>query len=144
MTQQAICALLLGTLALAPAQGIANDTTAELATGGLIFTRSQDIEMRSEDLFISMKEIRVQYKFFNHSNRDVVTQVAFPMPDLPYGADFDIAIPTNDPENFLGFTTMVNDRPVSALVERKALLDGVDKTDVLGTLGVPAATLLDK
>jgi hypothetical protein len=59
MTQRRICALLFGALAFAPAQGVANDTSAELATGGLIFKKSQDIEMRSQDLFISMKEIRI-------------------------------------------------------------------------------------
>jgi hypothetical protein len=125
--------------AVASAQVRANDTTAELATGGLIFTKSPDIEMRSEDLFISMKEIRVQYRFFNHSNRAVVTQVAFPMPNLPFGTGSDIAIPSGDPENILGFTTTVNNLPVAALVERKALLNGIDKTDVLGRLGVALA-----
>jgi Domain of unknown function (DUF4424) len=53
-----------------------NDTSAELATGGLIFEKSEDIEMRSEDLFISMKEVRVQYHFYNHADRDVTTQIA--------------------------------------------------------------------
>jgi Domain of unknown function (DUF4424) len=48
------------------------------------------------------KRIRVHYQFYNRSNRDIVTQVAFPMPDIPYGADdFNFAIPTNDPEIFL-------------------------------------------
>jgi Domain of unknown function (DUF4424) len=56
---------------------LANDTTAELPTGGLIFTKSNDIEMLSEDLFVSMKEIRVRYRFYNHTGRDVVTRVAF-------------------------------------------------------------------
>jgi Domain of unknown function (DUF4424)/YARHG domain len=136
--RKAICPLLFVMLVLTPARGFANDTTAELATGGLIFTRSQDIEMRSEDLFISMTEIRVQYHFYNHSSRDVVTQVAFPVPDIPYGTDdFNFAIPTDDPQNILGFTTTVNNRPVAALVERKAVLDGVDKTQVLRNLGVP-------
>jgi hypothetical protein len=65
----------------------ANDTEAELATGGLVFTKSDDIEMQSENLFISMKEIRVQYHFYNHSNRDIITQIAFPMPHIPYGLD---------------------------------------------------------
>jgi Domain of unknown function (DUF4424)/YARHG domain len=126
--------------ALIPNRGVANDTTAELATGGLVFTRSKDIEMRSEDLFISMSEIRVEYHFYNRLNRDVVTQVAFPMPDIPYGTDdFNFAIPTNDPQNILGFTTTVNNRPIAALVERKAMLDGVDKTEVLRNLGVPLA-----
>jgi hypothetical protein len=117
----------------------ANDSTAELATGGLLFTKSPDIEMRSEDLFISMKEIRVRYRFFNHSNHDVVTQVAFPMPDLVFGGDTDLAIPTNDPENILGFSTTVDNRPIAALVERKAYLNGIDKTEVLREMNVPLA-----
>jgi hypothetical protein len=40
---------------------IGNDS--ELAAGGLVFTKSEDIEMLSKDLFISMKEIRVKYHF---------------------------------------------------------------------------------
>jgi Domain of unknown function (DUF4424) len=115
-----------------------------LATGGLIFTKSPDIEMRSEDLFISMKEIRVQYRFFNHSSHAVVTHVAFPVPDLPFGTGTDLAIPTNDPENILGFTTTVDNQPVAALVERKALLNGIDKTEVLQKLGVPLAPRSDQ
>ncbi len=78
-----------------------------------------------------MKEIRVQYKFFNSSNRDIVTKVAFPVPDLPFGTDSDLAIPTDDPENILCFTTTVNNLPIATLVEQKALLNGIDKTDVL-------------
>ncbi len=42
---------------------IGNDSTAELAAGGLVFTKSEDIEMLSKDLFISMKEIKVKYHF---------------------------------------------------------------------------------
>jgi hypothetical protein len=134
------CALvfLAGLLTATPA--FTNDTSAELATGGLIFTKSDDVEMLSEDLFISMKQVRVRYRFYNHSHRDIVTQVAFPIPDIPYGVDdFNFAIPTDDPENILGFTTTVNNRPVAALVERKAVLDGLDKTEVLRELGVPLA-----
>jgi hypothetical protein len=123
----------------------ANDTTAELATGGLIFAKSNDIEMKSEDLFISMKEIRVQYRFFNHANKNIVAQIAFPVPDLPYDTDdFNFAIPTDDAQNILGFSTTVNNQPIATLVERKALLDGVDKTEVLEKLGVPIAPQLDK
>ena len=39
---------------LAPAAR-ANDTTAELATGGLIFVTTDAVEMRSEKLFISAR-----------------------------------------------------------------------------------------
>ena len=96
--------------------------------------------MQSEDLLISMKEVRVQYHFYNRSNRDITTQIAFPMPDIPYGVDdFNFVIPTDDPQNILGFTTTVNNRPVAALVERKAFLNGIDKTEVLRNLDVPIA-----
>jgi hypothetical protein len=138
-----ILSLLLAIFA-AP-KAFANDTTAELATGGLIFTKSDGIEMRSEDLFISMKEVRVQYRFFNHSDQDITTQIAFPMPDLPYGVDdFNFVIPTNDPENILAFTTTVDNQQVSALVERKAFLDGKDETEVLRSIGVPIAPQLNQ
>jgi uncharacterized protein DUF4424 len=114
----------------------ANDSTAELATGGLVFTKSEAIEMRSEDLYISMKEIRVQYRFYNHANRDIVSQVAFPMPDISYVETDGNSIPTNDPEKILRFRTSVNGRPVATQVERKAVLDGTDVTDVLRSAGV--------
>ena len=134
-----LCALVL----LSTASGLANDTSAELATGGLVFVKSDYIDLLSEDLFVSMKQVRVQYHFFNHSDREVTTQIAFPMPDVPYGVDdFNFVIPTEDPENILNFTTTVNGRPVGALVERKALLDGIDKTEVLRKLGVPIAPKL--
>ena len=118
----------------------ANDTTAELATGGLVFTKSEHIEMQSEDLFISTREIRVRYQFFNNSGDDIVTQVAFPMPDIPYGVDdFNFAIPTTDPQNILGFETTANGRPVDVRVEQKALIGGIDRTEILRRLGVPIA-----
>lgn len=129
-------AIVAWVLSLTPV--FANDTTAELATGGLVFTKSEHIEMQSEELFISTKEIRVQYHFFNNSNNEFVTQVAFPMPDIPYGADdFNFAVPTTDPQNILGFTTTVNGRPVEARVEQKAFVGGTDRTEILRHLNVP-------
>ena len=47
-------AALAGAFALwAAAPALANDSTAELTTGGLVLAKSADIEMRSEDLAIS-------------------------------------------------------------------------------------------
>src|SRR3954466_10530092 len=88
------------TLGCAPA--FANDSTAELATGGLAYITTDAIEMRSEDLGISMDEVRVRYEFVNTSDRDVTTLVAFPMPDIKGDIDFMVAVPVDDPENFLG------------------------------------------
>jgi hypothetical protein len=125
-------------LALAPAA--ANDSTAELTTGGLVFAKSPDVEMRAEDLFISEREIRVRYRFFNASPRDVTSLVAFPMPDVVWeGPDVNIAIPSDDPENFLDFHTLADGRPIAADLEQKVIANGVDQTARLRALGIPLA-----
>jgi hypothetical protein len=127
-------------LALLPGAALANDSTAELANGGLVFTRSPDVEMRSEDLFISADEIRVGYVFFNGSGRDVTSLVAFPMPDIRIESDSDnIAVPTEDPENILAFSTVADGRPVAARAEQKAYAGGAERTALLRRLGVPLA-----
>jgi hypothetical protein len=127
------------------ASAFANDTLAELATGGLVFTKSDQIEMLSEDLFVSMDQVRVRYRFVNKSDRDIVTHAAFPMPDIPYDTDdFNFVIPGNDPEKIIPFSTTANGQPVAALVERKALLAGVDQTEILQRLGVPIAPSFDQ
>jgi hypothetical protein len=75
------CALLIGASALALAAATPV-SIAEIATGGLVLGRSAYIELRSEDLYVSAKEIRVSYRFFNHGAQDQKVTVAFPMPDI--------------------------------------------------------------
>jgi hypothetical protein len=74
--------------------------------GGLVLTRSGDIDMVSEDLFVSAGEIRVRYIFRNRSDKPIRTEVAFPMPDrdLSEERQMDVAYPT-------GFQTEVVGRP---------------------------------
>jgi hypothetical protein len=116
----------------------ANDSTAELGAGGLVLTRNEDIEMRSEDLYISAEQVRVNYIFFNKASRDVTAHVAFPMPDVT-SSDEPLSIPTEEPENLLDFSTVVNGTPVAAQLEQKAFVDGVDHTALLRSLGIPLA-----
>ena len=88
-------ALVVVTLAALPA--LANDTSAELSTGGLIFVRNDDVEMLSEDLAISAREVSVRYRFLNRSDKDVTVLVAFPMPDIQViGPDDITSVPTED------------------------------------------------
>ena len=76
---------------------LANDTSAELSTGGLIFVRNDDVEMLSEDLAISAREVSVRYRFLNRSDKDVTVLVAFPMPDIQVvGPDDITSVPTDD------------------------------------------------
>src|SRR5882672_5981153 len=133
-------AIALAIAAAAAIPALANDSTAELSTGGLIFVHNEDVEMTSEDLAISAKEVSVRYRFFNKSEKDVTVLVAFPMPDITVeGPDQNISVPAADPVNFLAFATAVNDKPVTTKVEQRAIAAGLDRTQVLRTLGIPLA-----
>lgn len=136
----AVAALLLA----APAA--ANDSTAELAAGGLVLTRTDAIVMKSEDLYISAGEVRVRYVFVNTSGKDVTTRVAFPMPDIG-GPEFyfhDTNIPGGeDPANLLAFVTRVDGQPVRMAVEQKAFVGEVERTGWLTARGVPLALHVD-
>ena len=112
----------------------ANDTVASMGAGGLVFQRTDGIEMRSEDLYVSARQIRVRYRFFNRTNRDIATLVAFPMPDLLGGIEGDVAI--EDPLR-IPFPTTVNGRRVATNIEQKALLNGVDHSGLVRGLGLP-------
>jgi len=134
-------ALLLAAMAM-PAR--ANDSSAELATGGLVLVRNDNIEMRAEDLFISSAEIRVNYRFYNKAANDVTVLVAFPMPEVRIEhQDQNIALPTEDPINLLGFVTRVNGQTVAMQVEQRVFAGGVDHTAFLRGLGVPLAPHLE-
>jgi hypothetical protein len=116
----------------------ANDTTAELATGGLIFVTTDAVEMRSEKLFISTQQVRVTYEFFNKSDKDVTTLVAFPLPEIRIASqDDNVAVPTEDPSNIFGFKTSVDGVPVKAEVDQRVTAMGVDRTQYLRALGIP-------
>ena len=127
-------AFLLAALIGLAAAALANDSVAETAAGGLVLTQSRDIDMVSEDLYLSRLEVRVRYVFRNRSARPVRTLVAFPMPDRDLAAEEegDIAWPAD-------FRTRVDDRAIAMRVERKAMLGGTDHSALLRSLGVPIA-----
>lgn len=106
---------------------LANDTTAALAAGGLIFEHTDQIRMELERLKISTKLVEVDYVFKNIGNTDISTTIAFPMPDTNDGDSYhhDIAIPAPGP-NFLDFRTWVDGAEVRPLLEVRYQLDGKD------------------
>lgn len=124
-------------LSLLATPGLANDTSAEMAAGGLVFTRNDAVRMVSEDLRISPEEVRVRYVFRNTTDRDVTVKVAFPMPEVQGGLYEPLAVLADDPQNLLAFATTVDGVPVAAQVEQKAMLGGVDHAPRLRALGVP-------
>jgi hypothetical protein len=133
-------AAVLAVFAAAPA--LADDSTAELATGGLAFVQTNDITMQSEDLYVSMTAIKARYEFVNTSDHEVTTLVAFPLPDIKGDPDLNVAVPTDDPVNFVGFKTLVDGKPVTTEVQQRASALGVDQTALLKSLNIPLAPQL--
>src|ERR1700693_818840 len=86
----------------------ANDSSAELALGGLVFTKNSDVSIESEDLAITPGTVTVRYVFLNQSASPVTLTVAFPLPDIDLADDANVAFPTGDPVNFVGFSTKVD------------------------------------
>src|SRR5262245_11496616 len=94
---------------------LANDSTAEIAAGGLVLRQTRDIDMVSEDLFVSVERVRVTYVFRNRSARPVRTVVAFPIADRNLADEYEM-----DVASVGEFRTLVDGRPVQIEVERKA------------------------
>jgi hypothetical protein len=127
--------LLLLTACLAgAAPALANDSTATTGAGGLVLRQTADIDMVSEDLFVSVEQVRVHYVFRNRAPRDVNVTVAFPMPDRDLSAmrESDVGYPSD-------FHTEVAGRPVAATLERHVVARGVDRTALLQGLHIPLA-----
>ncbi len=123
--------------ALAAQPAFANDSTAELGTGGLILSRSDVVSMESEDLFISRDKVTVDYVFHNGSDKDVDTIVAFPLPDIA-GHPYEMpAIPDDPNDNFLGFEMSIDGRPVKPELEQRAFAVGIEVTDELKAHDIP-------
>src|SRR5208337_3541554 len=122
----------------------ADGSSSELATGGLMFVRDDNLEMLSQDLVISPNEVRIHYRMLNRSDKDVTVLVSFPMPEISIeGADDAPSVPTEDPVNLLAAATTVNDKPVSVAVEQRVIAAGIDRTQLLRRLGIPLAPHLD-
>src|SRR6185312_2091984 len=122
---------------LAPA-ALADDSEAEIAIGGLRFTRTDAIQMTSEDLYLSMDQVRIRYVFHNRTRRDVTTLVAFPLPDiLPDYYYEPVAIPNTGDPNFVRFETRADGRVIPMQVDQRARLRGADVTARVLAAGLP-------
>lgn len=117
----------------------ANDSMAGMALGGLEFVRTDAVELVSEDLQIRPDRVQVRYVFRNVTGEPVESLVAFPLPGVGFAQD-DIGyvpLPFDDAANYVGFETRIDNETVTPLVEQRALLLGLDRTEVLRDLKVP-------
>jgi hypothetical protein len=144
MNRLLAASLLLLVAMLSPA--LANDSIATLGAGGLILVRADTISMEKEDLFISTKEVRVNYVFRNNDAGERVYLVAFPMPqiDPQQYLESDISVPERNKENFMNFAVTVDGVKVEPELEMRALSGGLDVTNLVKLLGVPLNPLADE
>ena len=140
----AICGLVLACgLALTPmSAAVANDSSVELAVGGVTFTQTPDVSMEEEVLTITPDTVTVLYRFLNQTAAPVTLTVGFPLPALDL-ADQDVmyAIPGSDPVNFVDFKTKIDGKPIKFDVVQRARLGGKDVTAEVQDAGLPLALL---
>ena len=135
------CCVSLFIGAAAPAS--ADDSTAGLAAGGLTLLKSTAVSMTSENLYISQKAVRVRYVFLNTTGKDITATMVFPMPDVTIDGPEEQPLIPKDANNFLGFSTNVEGKPVVAQLQQDAVQGATDRTALLKSLGVPLAPFLD-
>lgn len=86
-----------------------NDTSGTvLPTGGVVFEKQDGIKMKTEALYIRPGQIEVRYLFENTTDKDITTQVFFPLPQMPAVETF----PQGDLAHDYEFKLWVNDKPV--------------------------------
>ncbi len=137
-----IAASLLAFLCVSTAH--ANDTMAELKTGGLEFVQSGDVTMAEEHLSISPETIKVDYVFRNNADRDISTVIAFPLPDIVGSPDMNIAIPDWESDNFLDFKATQEGAPIDVNLQQKAFALSLDVTADLENAGIPLTPFGEK
>ena len=97
-----------------------------MSIGGLQFVRTNDVAMESEDLRIALDKVSVRYQFANVTNKPVTLTVAFPLPDIDLSEADNIALPSNDPVNFVDFETKVDGSPAPLTIDQRAMIGDKD------------------
>ncbi|WP_308569626.1 DUF4424 family protein [uncultured Haemophilus sp.] len=69
----------------------ANDSVGTVSTGGVEYIKNEHIAMQKENLFISQKQIKVEYEYRNLTDQDITETVLFPLPEVMLGDYGDFA-----------------------------------------------------
>lgn len=138
---------LIGSLAMtawAISTASANDTQANVTMGGLIFEQNDQISMDSEDLYLSLDQVRVRYTYTNHGDKPITLLVAFPLPDVPLeGSDPEWTESSYPDWESIAMKTLVDGRPVGLMRIDSAKVNGQDVAQRLKQLGWPVVHWAD-
>ncbi len=153
---------LLLALAFLATPAFANDGFGGLTATGLTFSQTEAVAMETEDLFIGIDRISVDYTFRNTTGADVTGEVIFPLPPIHVG--FILESQWNLPEdpdrpNLVNFTATVDGQPVTLTIDRIAVIElpydetrplseqydspGRDVTADMARLGLPLSLKAD-
>lgn len=100
-----------------------------MGASGLQLKKIENVSVEMEDLYISQKKIEVAYLFKNHSDKDITTEIAFPVPEYTT-EDAQRGLPFDD------FVIEVNGEKIKHNSEIKALLHGKDYSVILRKMGI--------
>lgn len=121
---------LLLVLAFVPVR--ADDEAIAKAAGGIQPRKEMRVSMQRERLTIGLDKVTVDFWFLNESNKNVTTEVGFPVP--PY--QWNSGEPSDVPD-FSDFKVWVNGQETKYKTDVRAKLHGKDYTGLLRRLGFP-------
>jgi hypothetical protein len=129
----------------AAAPALADDSSAALGAGGIVFTKNTPVRMAAEDLYVGSHAVRIRFEFQNPTAKDVETLVAFPLPDINTYEFWGSALGTvtDDPKNFVGFKAVVDGKPVPFTIEQRAFVKNKDVTAAVLAAGAPVNPTTD-
>jgi hypothetical protein len=110
----------------------ANDSAVAVTPTGLHFKRETNVSLEREELHISQEKVEVSYEFKNLSDKSVVTEIAFPIPDYSYSY-------TPETASFDDFTVEVNRKAIPYKTDVRASLNGKDYTHTLKRMNISIA-----
>ncbi|MEZ5799003.1 MAG: DUF4424 family protein [Paracoccaceae bacterium] len=118
--------LALATLIALPPPGYANDGFGGLSATGLTFGQTGAVAMETEDLYIGLDRVVVDYSFRNLTDHDVTGEVIFPVPPVHVWSGWDSAmnLPEDAPgKDLVDFSVTVDGVPVAVALDRIAVLE---------------------
>ena len=97
----------------------ANDSTGYIGTGGIQYIQNKNIQMKREDLFLSKKQIKVDYQFQNLSDRNITENILFPLPKVQNYIEYDYADVTG---LINSFTVIADGKKIKPQIHVRAFL----------------------
>ena len=119
-------------IVLSPYSSLANEMPLDgIPATGIVVRDEKNIQIEREGLYISNGKVEVSYVFRNHSQENITTEVAFPIPPYGYRPEGHIKYPL-----YTDFTVDVNGVKQQFSELTRALVNGKDYTDKLKRMNI--------